>query len=452
MAKTSDNRTRFLWPLLLGWVVLAVVTVMWSLPNAEDELTADATAALQAVGIGATVEFDGRDATLSGNYTGAEQERALDAVRAVTGVRQADWATQTAAPTSTIPSSTTTTSGATSTSGPAGSTSTSGPTTIAPGSNPPTLTATLSRGALTLSGAVPSAEVAAQVAGVADLVYGPFVTDNLEVDDSVAGAGWVANAPNLMAFLPIVGEAELTVVGNEATLTGAAGSAEKKAQLEAALGAALGSDVTLTSSIEVTGKTPPLYVAEATGDGTVTITGAMPDQAAIDLIAAAAVDAYGADNVTNTMTIGTDIDSSFSIYRIPLTFAQFRPISEWTLRIENDVISGTIRGGATFDFGSAELTPELRALLDTGAGILLRNPSILMTIEGHTDSVGSDAFNLALSNARAQAGVDYLTALGVQPARLFPVGYGETRPIADNGTTAGRAENRRLEFVLGPPS
>jgi outer membrane protein OmpA-like peptidoglycan-associated protein/osmotically-inducible protein OsmY len=435
---------------LLGWVVLAIVAVMWAVPNEEDGLTADATAALQAAGITANVEFEGRDAVLSGGLTDSERDRALELVRNVTGVRQAEWLTPIADTTTS-----TTQAGSTTvppTTEPPGSSSTLGPTTTVTGLDAPSLTATLSKGALTLSGAVPSPEVAAQVAGIADLVYGPFVTNNLSVDDSVGSAGWVPSAPNLMAFLPIVGEAELSVVGTEATLSGTAGSPEKKAQLEAALGAALGSDVTLTSSIEVTGKTPPVYLAQAPGDGTVTISGIMPDQAAIDLIGRAAVDAFGADNVVNDLTIGTDIDSSFSIYRIPLTFAQFKPIPEWELRIENDVISGNVRGGATFDFGSAELTPELRALLDTGAGILLRNPSILMTIEGHTDSIGSDAFNLALSNARAQAGVDYLTALGVQPARLFAVGYGETRPIADNGTSAGRTQNRRLEFVLGPPS
>ncbi|MDH3606625.1 MAG: OmpA family protein [Acidimicrobiia bacterium] len=235
-------------------------------------------------------------------------------------------------------------------------------------------------------------------------------------------------------------------------LSGKAGSAEKKAQLEAALGAALGPDVTLTSTVEVTGKTPPIYTATATGNGVVTLGGVMPDQPAIDLIANAAIEVYGAENIVNNMTVGADIEDSFSIYRIPLTFAQFRPIDEWDLLIENDVISGNVRGGATFDFASAELTSELRTLLDTAAGILLRNPSILLTIEGHTDSVGSDALNLALSDARAQAGVDYLIGLGVQPQRLFAVGYGETRPIADNGTADGRRQNRRLEFVLGPPS
>lgn len=439
------NKKRFVWPLVLGWIVLAVVALVWAIPNAEDNLTAEAEDALQAAGIAATVEFEGRDAVLSGGASATEQERALDVVETITGVRRAEWAdvgldttSTTSAPGSTT---TTTTDGTTSTTA----------TTVVSG-DAPTLQASLSKGALTLSGAIDNSQAAAQVAGIADLIYGPFVTNNLVVDEAVSGAGWVPNAAGLMQFLPIVGEADLRVSGNEATLTGKAGSAEKKAQLEAALGAALGSEVTLTSTVEVTGKTPPIYTATATGDGVVTLGGVMPDQAAIDLIGNAAIEVYGADNIVNNMTIGTDIDDSFSIYRIPLTFAQFRPINQWDLLIENDVISGNVRGGATFDFASAELTAELRTLLDTAAGILLRNPSILLTIEGHTDSVGSDAFNLALSDARAQAGVDYLIDLGLQPQRLFAVGYGETRPIADNGTADGRRQNRRLEFVLGPPS
>jgi outer membrane protein OmpA-like peptidoglycan-associated protein len=445
---SNPSRARFVWLLLLGWVVLAVIAVLWAVPNEEDELTSRAESALREAGIAAIVEFDGRDATLSGGVSESDRATALDVVRSLTGVRDAEWPEAVAEP-----ASTTTTSTSTSTTTRVPQTTTSAPpaTTVAPGTEP-SLFATLSRGALSLSGTLPSNEVALQVAGVADLVYGPFVTNELVVDAAVAPAPWVASAPNLMAFLPIVGEAELQIVGSEATLSGTAGSAEKKAQLEGALGAALGSDVALSSTLEVTGKTPPRYLAEAPGDGTVTLSGTMPDQAAIDLIAGAAIESFGEENIVNELTIGTNIDTTFSIFRIPLTFAQFKPIPEWELRIENDVISGNVRGGATFDFGSAELTPALEGLLDTGAGILLRNPSVLMTIEGHTDSVGSDAFNLALSNARAQAGVDYLVALGVQPARLFAIGYGETRPIADNGTAAGRTQNRRLEFVLGPPS
>ncbi len=447
--KSDRHRTRFVWSLLFAWAVLALVTVVWALPHQQDDLTGEAELALQEAGIAAVVKFDGRDANLSGGTPASEQALAIELVGSITGVREARWTEPILGhgTATTTPTTTTTTTGAQ----PQTTTSAPPATTIAP-TVASSLTATLSRGALTLSGTIPNSEIALRVGGVADLVYGPFVTNNLVVDESVAESPWVPNAPSLMAFLPIVGEAELQVFGNEATLTGTAGSAEKKGQLEAALGAALGGDVSVTSTIEVTNTAPPLYIADAPGDGTVTLSGVMPDQSAIDLIADAAIEAYGEDNVVNDMTIGTDIDTTFSIFRIPLTFAQFKPIPEWELRIENDVISGNVRGGATFDFGSAELTPELRVLLETGAGILLRNPSILMTIEGHTDSIGSDAFNLALSNARAEAGVDYLVALGVQPERLLAVGYGETRPIADNGTASGRTQNRRLEFVLGPPS
>ena len=450
----TSNRTRLIWLLLFGWAVLAVIAVGWGLGNAEDDLTSRADSALQQAGIAASVDFEGRDARLSGELPAADQERALAIVRSLTGVRVAEWESAVAAPTTSTSTTPTTAPDSTTTVPPPDSstTTTTDTTDTTLADNAATLTAGLSRGALTLSGAVPSAEVAARVAGIADLIYGPFVTNNLVVDESVAPAPWLPSAPNLMAFLPIVGEAELSVVGTKATLTGTAGSDAKKAQLEAALADALGPDVRLLSSIEVTNLTPPVYVAEAPGDGTVTLSGTMPDQASIDLISGAAVEAFGEDNVINALAIGSGIDTTFSIFRIPLTFEQFRPILEWELRIENDVISGKIRGGATFDFGSAELTPALRTLLDTGAGILLRNPSILMTIEGHTDSVGSDTFNLALSNARAQAGVDYLVTLGVQPERLFAVGYGETRPIASNETVEGRRENRRLEFVLGPPS
>lgn len=428
--------------------MLAVVAVVVAIPAVEDDLTAKAEAALREAGIGATVEFDGRDATLSGGLATSEQQRAVQVVREVTGVREAEWAEATATPTTSTSTSTSTTVGDTTSS----TSTTTPPTDTTLSESPATLSAVLSRGALTLDGAIPSPEAAAQVAGVADLIYGPFVTNDLVVDETIAPAPWLPNAANLMAVLPIVGEAELTVSGTKATVSGTAGTPEKKAQLEGALEAAFGDEVTLMSFIEVTNLAPPLYLAQAPGDGTVTLSGTMPDQASIDLIAGAAVDTYGAENVTNEMSIGEGIDTTFSIFRIPLTFSQFAPIPQWELRIENDVISGNVRGGATFDFGSAELTPELRTLLDTAAGILLRNPTILMTIEGHTDSVGSDAFNLALSDARAQAGVDYLVDRGVQNGRLFAVGYGETRPIASNESVEGRRQNRRLEFVLGPPS
>ena len=123
---------------------------------------------------------------------------------------------------------------------------------------------------------------------------------------------------------------------------------------------------------------------------------------------------------------------------------------QWELDIQDDVITGALRGGATFASGSARLTPELTALLEVGAGILLRNPTLGMTIEGHTDSIGSEESNQELSEARAAAAEAFLIAAGIAPERLTAVGYGEGRPVASNDTASGRTLNRRVEFLLGP--
>jgi outer membrane protein OmpA-like peptidoglycan-associated protein len=89
--------------------------------------------------------------------------------------------------------------------------------------------------------------------------------------------------------------------------------------------------------------------------------------------------------------------------------------------------------------------------MPVGAGILTRNPTLVITVEGHTDSVGSAESNQLLSVARAESAKQWFIEAGIDPARVFAVGYGETRPIADNETPEGRAQNRRIEFRLGPP-
>ncbi len=74
-------------------------------------------------------------------------------------------------------------------------------------------------------------------------------------------------------------------------------------------------------------------------------------------------------------------------------------------------------------------------------------PFATALIEGHTDSVGSEAYNLALSDRRAKSVFDYLTSRGVDPARLSSVGKGESMPIADNSTAEGRQQNRRVMLI-----
>ena len=106
--------------------------------------------------------------------------------------------------------------------------------------------------------------------------------------------------------------------------------------------------------------------------------------------------------------------------------------------------------GTNFDFNKATLRPEAIAKLDHAVAVMTENPTIKVSVEGHTDSVGSDAYNQKLSERRAHAVVSYLTGKGIDAARLTSVGYGESRPVASNDTADGRAHNRRVDLVVAP--
>lgn len=97
-----------------------------------------------------------------------------------------------------------------------------------------------------------------------------------------------------------------------------------------------------------------------------------------------------------------------------------------------------------FAFGSAKLTEADKVMLDEVAGNLIALGFVSGTIEGHTDSVGSEAFNQRLSEQRAEAVADYLGNRGIARGRLRVVGFGLSQPVADNATEEGRAENRRV--------
>jgi OOP family OmpA-OmpF porin len=101
-----------------------------------------------------------------------------------------------------------------------------------------------------------------------------------------------------------------------------------------------------------------------------------------------------------------------------------------------------------FDFDKTTLKKESYEELARVVDFLNRNPTVEIEIAGHTDSRGSDEYNLRLSSGRTQAVVDYLVSQGINPRRLQAVGYGESRPIDTNDTEAGRARNRRVEFTV----
>ena len=101
-----------------------------------------------------------------------------------------------------------------------------------------------------------------------------------------------------------------------------------------------------------------------------------------------------------------------------------------------------------FRTGSAELDRESGPLLDTGADIANRCPSVTFDVEGHTDNVGGNRSNQRLSEQRAKSVVDYLKSKGISASRIQSAGYGEARPVASNDSEANRAKNRRIEFKV----
>ena len=111
-------------------------------------------------------------------------------------------------------------------------------------------------------------------------------------------------------------------------------------------------------------------------------------------------------------------------------------------------IAVTFASGILFPFNSTEILPDGKSNLQQLANSLENYPNSDILVVGHTDSVGTDAYNLDLSQRRAQAASAYLQSLGVPVDRLHAVGKGESEPLQPNDTDAGRAQNRRVEIAI----
>jgi outer membrane protein OmpA-like peptidoglycan-associated protein len=119
-----------------------------------------------------------------------------------------------------------------------------------------------------------------------------------------------------------------------------------------------------------------------------------------------------------------------------------------TIQRVGEGIAVTFASGILFPFNSTEILPDGRTNLQQLASSLEKYPNSDILIVGHTDSVGTDAYNNDLSQRRAVAAQSYLQSLGVPATRLQATGKGESEPIQSNDTDAGRAQNRRVEIAI----
>lgn len=115
-----------------------------------------------------------------------------------------------------------------------------------------------------------------------------------------------------------------------------------------------------------------------------------------------------------------------------------------------DEIILNMPGNVTFPTDSADINATFFPVLTSVSKVLKEFDKTVVDVGGHTDSTGSDQYNLQLSQRRAASVSGYLGAQGIAANRFVTQGYGETRPIASNDTPEGRAQNRRVEIVLAP--
>ena len=117
-------------------------------------------------------------------------------------------------------------------------------------------------------------------------------------------------------------------------------------------------------------------------------------------------------------------------------------------RVREDMLKISVSSEASFSTASYTLKPEFKPTLDKVADVLYNDPNQRIQIVGHTDSRGSNSYNQTLSERRAAATGKYLISQGVTSSQITTSGRGESEPRADNGTAAGRAQNRRVEIFL----
>lgn len=119
-------------------------------------------------------------------------------------------------------------------------------------------------------------------------------------------------------------------------------------------------------------------------------------------------------------------------------------------RLQDETLKIDISSEISFDFGSAALKPAFMPTLEKVSEILQRYPKTIIHVVGHTDSVGSESYNMTLSRQRAESVSGYFISNGVSSNRLVSTGRGESEPRATNETEAGRQLNRRVELYVKP--
>lgn len=251
------------------------------------------------------------------------------------------------------------------------------------------------------------------------------------------------------------------------------------------------SDPATTARADADAAKTAAFNADAARPGQIVAAGTVGDEATKAAVLARLREVYGADRVVDQIAIGNvTTPSNWGAYVQRLIAPILKQVGRGQIEIDGNIVSikgevpneavrqqlasdiatqlnttYTVRNGlrvaaseqsvlddalanriVEFESGSSTLTPRGRAILDEMAKAMAKLGDRKIEVTGHTDNVGSRTTNLALSQARADAIVDYLAAKGIVKSALSASGAGPDRPVADNTASEGRARNRRIEF------
>lgn len=165
--------------------------------------------------------------------------------------------------------------------------------------------------------------------------------------------------------------------------------------------------------------------------------------------------ATGGDKTGRDAAIGAALGAGVGLYMENQAKKLQQQMDGTGVTVQQNPTTGNIDlvmpGNITFAFDDARLNPSFTPTLNKLASTMIEYNQTTVNVAGHTDSKGSDAYNMDLSRQRAAAVANYLVSRGVPAHRINVMGYGESRPIADNSTEYGRQQNRRVELTINSP-
>jgi OOP family OmpA-OmpF porin len=447
--------------LLAVWVIVVLVALVWGVDNAEATLRDSARASLVADGHNIAVDFSGRDARLIGSVSdeivAAEIEASIDAIPGVRIVNNEIVVND-------------------------------------PEVSPlrlPEVSFRLVGDAVSIRGLLPDDDTERSLLDALAAQYGEGnVVNAVTVAADVQSMPWLTRIQDVFPALEELRSGGFTIDVQGMIVTGEVISDSVGQEISDALNLVLGEQLPVTTNLSIAVLPPPVFSASG-GDGAAVLEGVLPSQEAVDRIGEAAERLHPNYVIVNIIRTGDVAGPQWldSIEGLLDIAARLDPwsisIADGTVSIaglgqDQDVVAALdvlingvvgdelnivtevevdpeavatqltnlLEGNATFAANGTELSADGVDLLNLAVEILQANPATVLVVEGHTDSDGDAAANLDLSQRRAEAVVAYLVDGGIEQDRLTAVGYGESRPIANNATEEGRAQNRRIEFVI----